>query len=769
MKFFKVKRLLGIITLVIFTTLLVFVVIILFFKLPEPKPIEIRSQSLESSLPKKDLSALASRSASNVLGAINKVELVKEFPVRKTAFGFNALVFNWEESLADGSEVYAELKTSEDGKNWSKWKDAHEDEDSDGKTPLAEDENFSSLVVARGNYIKYRLRIITDPQKGGAVEKIKVIYIDSEEDFLERLWRGLYQKLSSGPTFVRKAFAITTNKKLTDPPSIISRSQWRADPKLMRWGTEYQPTKKMVVHHTVTPNNDKNPAATVRAIYYFHAVIRKWGDIGYNFIIDQQGRIYEGRYGGDGVVGGHVYHYNYGSVGVAVLGDYRSAYPSKAVKNALHQIAVWKSATHGFDPTGSSRFGSRGYEKTFPNITYHGNLGLTSCAGTNLIRFIPQLRTLSRQMPLEVLALYKNGSLRRIAFGKNRLAGDVLRDLRRSSAIALAGPNYIRKQVDFPDDPSTPNDPNFARQWYLTSIRQDQAWKYSLGNSAVKVAVLDTGVAYEDHTDGDISYSKLPDFENTGFDTTNAYDFVNGDNHANDDNGHGTAVASIIASSTNNSLVNAAIAPGVTILPIKVLNKHGFGMDSDIAKGISLAADRGAKVINLSFGGPDNSGVLARYITAARVRGAVVIAAAGNNASASAFYPAALKYVLGVGATRFDNSRAYYSNYGTWLDLFAPGGDTRVDLNADGAVDGIYLPKLRKVGSNYGNFRYAYMSGTSFSAAQVSAVAALAASRGLSLVSGIESVLLRSTKDLGVKGVDSVYRYGLLQANVKIP
>ena len=90
----------------------------------------------------------------------------------------------------------------------------------------------------------------------------------------------------------------------------------------MQWDPEYVPVKKIIVHHTVTSNSDPDPAATVRSIYYYHAVSLGWGDIGYNFLIDRQGRIYEGRYGGNAVVGGHALTWNYGSVGIAALGNY---------------------------------------------------------------------------------------------------------------------------------------------------------------------------------------------------------------------------------------------------------------------------------------------------------------------------------------------------------------------------------------------------------------------------------------------------------------
>ena len=760
---FRFKYFLTITTLAILAILISFASIVLVFKLTKPKPVKIRSDSLESSLPKEDLGALAARTGLNVLGSINKVEIVKEFPARKTAFGYNALVVNWRESLEEDSEVAIEISTSEDGKTWSGWKNAQEDQDSDGKEPPAESENFSSLIVAKGNYIKYRLRVITDPQNQGAIEKIKIVYIDSEESFAEKIWHNLYKKIASTRALVKQAFAATTSKKPTDPPTVISRRAWGADPKLMKWGPEYVKANKVIVHHTVMTSKDPNPAATVRAIYYYHSVIRGWGDIGYNFLVDSKGNIYEGRYGGPNVVGGHVYHYNYSSVGVAVMGDFRYQKPNNPIKNALAQIAVWKSATNGFSPLDNNVSGSPGYRKAFPNITYHGSLGNTQCAGTYLNAFIPELRKMAQQMPLELLVRYGDGTIKRVSFSKRYSLAGALALFKTYPGVVLVEPNYIRMVADFPDD-TDPNDSYYTRQWNLKKIKQNLAWKLVMGNSDVKIAVLDTGVAYENFADASGTYAKLPDFANVSFDNANAHDFVNGDSHANDDNGHGTAITDIIAASTNNFLGNSSIAPNVTILPIKIANKAGVATDSDLTKAITWAVNQGADVINISLTGPYFSYNIQREIHKAYKQGVVVVAAAGNKSSYRAYSPAGMKYVLGVGATRYDNKKARYSNYGNWLDLFAPGGDLSQDQNLDGQKDGLFIPTITGAGSNYTAFKYHYLQGTSYAGAHVSAVAALLKSKGITNYSALLSTLLSNTKDLGVSGVDSVYRYGLLQS-----
>ena len=138
-----------------------------------------------------------------------------------------------------------------------------------------------------------------------------------------------------------RSFVLTAVNTLTPPPetvfhteaaggiTIVPRAGWGADEKLRFdkdnkeiWPPDYRAIKKVIVHHTVTRDPETDPRATLRAIYQYHAVSRGWGDIGYNFLIDQQGTIYEGRFGGDRVVGGHALQYNWGSIGIAILGDY---------------------------------------------------------------------------------------------------------------------------------------------------------------------------------------------------------------------------------------------------------------------------------------------------------------------------------------------------------------------------------------------------------------------------------------------------------------
>ncbi len=222
-------------------------------------------------------------------------------------------------------------------------------------------------------------------------------------------------------------------------------------------------------------------------------------------------------------------------------------------------------------------------------------------------------------------------------------------------------------------------------------------------------------------------------------------------------------MAGTIAESTNNSEGVAGIAYGASIMPVKVLNSGGSGTYAAIASGIRFAADNGAKVINLSLGGSSGSLTLESALKYAFDKGVTVVAASGNDGSGSVSYPAAYNsYVIAVGATRFDNTRAKYSNYGTALDIVAPGGDSAVDQNGDGYGDGILQQTFS---GSYGNFGYFFLQGTSMAAPHVAGVAALVVAHGAATSPNDVRTALESTADdLGAVGRDNTYGFGLLDA-----
>lgn len=206
---------------------------------------------------------------------------------------------------------------------------------------------------------------------------------------------------------------------------------------------------------------------------------------------------------------------------------------------------------------------------------------------------------------------------------------------------------------------AAPNDPAYARQWGLGLARLGPAWTAGHGSAGVVVAVVDTGVSAVP----DLAGRLLP-----------GHDFVNDDADATDDSGHGTMTAGVLAAAGGNRVGTAGICWSCRILPVKVLGADGRGSYSDIAEGIRFAADRGAHVINLSLGGSDDSHLLRDAVSYAVGKGALVVAAAGNEGRTAQHYPAAFPTVLAVGGSTPGDARYPWSNHGaSWVDIAAPG------------------------------------------------------------------------------------------------
>jgi hypothetical protein len=307
----------------------------------------------------------------------------------------------------------------------------------------------------------------------------------------------------------------------------------------------------------------------------------------------------------------------------------------------------------------------------------------------------------------------------------------------------------------------TPNDPQFATQWHLSKIQAEAAWDYDTteplygGDSSVVIAVLDTGIAYENYVDQSTSYQKAPDFSLTTF--VSGYDFLNSDTHANDDNGHGTHVAATIAESTNNGLNGAGLAFSSSIMPVKVLDRNGVGNMSDIATAIDYAVANQADIINLSLGYTSPSQTLKEAVDRALAAGVVVVAAAGNDSRGSLSYPALYPGVIAVGALGRDDILSSFSNYGDGISLTAPGGDDSEYIwqESFSNLDANGLPL------DYSTFNLVGYQGTSQAAPQVSAAAALLIARGVSGMN-VKTLLENAATDLGVTGYDTTYGYGRL-------
>jgi serine protease len=332
---------------------------------------------------------------------------------------------------------------------------------------------------------------------------------------------------------------------------------------------------------------------------------------------------------------------------------------------------------------------------------------------------------------------------------------------KKDPKVEYAKPNYIIKAT------MIPNDPLYSYQWHFYNstyggINMPTAWDKSQGQGVI-VAVVDTGVAYENYG----KYGLAPDLANTNF--VPGYDFINNDTHPNDDEGHGTHVTGTIAQSTNNNLGIAGIAFSASIMPVKVLDNNGNGTYVQVADGIRYATDHGAKVINLSLGGAVPDPYLESAVQYAYNHGVTIVAATGNDGANQVDYPAAYdNYVIAVGATRFDEAVTYYSNYGSSVDITAPGGDLTVDQNGDGYVDGVLQQTFASHQPK--NFGYYLYSGTSMATPHVSGVAALILARNLNFTSDQVRNFIQSTaEDHGISGWDQYYGWGIVDAAAAVP
>ena len=370
--------------------------------------------------------------------------------------------------------------------------------------------------------------------------------------------------------------------------------------------------------------------------------------------------------------------------------------------------------------------------------------------------------------------------------------------LRHRRGVAFAVPDYLAHmtgpqgsaaQAATPPAPWTPNDPGQSHvpggwenlQWnFMPSIGIDapQGWANLIqdgrpGGRGVVVAILDTGVAYRRWH----QFRRSPDFAGTRF--VDPYDFIAHNRYPLDREGHGTFVAGEIAEATNNGFGLTGIAYGASVMPVRVLNRDGWGDALTIARGIRYAVHHGAQVINLSleFDPSVTAGEIPEILSAIRYahrHGVVVVAASGNEASQQIAYPARASAVISVGATTKDRCLAEYSNSGRRLDLVAPGGgdDARLpsdpNCNPDRILPDIYQMTFADP-SNPRKFGFpGDWFGTSMAAPQVAGVAALVIASGvIGLHPSPDQVLARleqTAQTLGGSRPNPDYGYGLVDA-----
>jgi subtilisin family serine protease len=315
-------------------------------------------------------------------------------------------------------------------------------------------------------------------------------------------------------------------------------------------------------------------------------------------------------------------------------------------------------------------------------------------------------------------------------------AGNVGAALRADPRVLLVTPDAVVKESAWPAD-GDPSDTFFADQEDLEQIRVPEVWPTTIGDPGLVIAVLDSGV--------DLDHPDL-----AGVTVVAPRNEIWNNTDIADDNGHGTHVTGTILARTDNGTGIAGIAPGASLMPIKVLDETGSGFFSDVLDGMDWARTHGADVVNLSLGGilePAQVALIQPTFTAARAAGLLVVAASGNSGSAIMEYPAGLNGVVSVAAVDQSDLQAEFSTFNRGVDISAPG----VDILSTTAGD------------------YEEESGTSMASPHVAGVAALIWSvrPGLS-VAELEAVLRASAVDLGDPGRDNVYGSGRVDAEAAL-
>lgn len=333
-------------------------------------------------------------------------------PVIQADFPFTDAAIHWNEGkgpvhlLNQEEVVQFYVRTSPDKKKWTSW-EAIDIDPLEGPDHMESERFYSDLIVVdHHRYLQYKA--ILDPsKKADMLKDVTVTFLNSTDGEAQTASNSLNLATILG----------NQAKAAVNRPAIVSRAEWGADESLRflpdgseDWPRQYaDKVTHLAVHHTGTPNDDPNPEARIRSIYYYHAKTRGWGDIGYNAIIGSDGRIYEGRKGKDdeilspGVVAAHVYSFNNGSFGVAMMGNFDEKSPPASMRKALVDLLAYQTDLHGIDPLGRADF-VRNYEYNDPNVprvdynvpTLLGHRSFprhsTSCPGAYLNADLPNIR-----------------------------------------------------------------------------------------------------------------------------------------------------------------------------------------------------------------------------------------------------------------------------------------------------------------------------------------------------------------------------------------
>ncbi len=293
-----------------------------------------------------------------------------------------------------GDRVTVHVRASRDGDTWGPWLGAELELNRPGATPQA---YIEPLWTGDARYVQVSAFTASGPAPR-ALSQVRVVAIESVVGASVPAPAPVAARLAAPA-----ATAVVPTATPTQPP-IVTRKQWGADESWRRSSPSYAPVKMAFVHHTDNGNDytQAQAPALVRGIYAYHARTLGWNDVGYNFLIDRFGTVYEGRYGGitRGVVGAQVLGFNTGSTGVSIMGTFSKVAPPVAAVTALEQLLAWKLSLSGLDPMATARLAcdvtqkfKAGSTVTFPVIAGHRDANYTDCPGNQLYALLPAIRS----------------------------------------------------------------------------------------------------------------------------------------------------------------------------------------------------------------------------------------------------------------------------------------------------------------------------------------------------------------------------------------
>jgi hypothetical protein len=307
-------------------------------------------------------------------------------PILTAAIPFNVLVPEWAADLPAGGSLTIWLRTANREGVWSDWYELHESHD----MILPEDTtvigDFMAVPAVDATHTRFQFSValnrLTD--EAPLLYWLNFTLIDS----------------TGGPTLEEMiAQQETLNASQPEPrnpdlypkPFVVSRAVWCTDPACNYTGMQYAPVTHLIVHHTATSNSSSNWTDTMRAIWHFHTFTRGWGDIGYNYLVDPNGVLYEGRLGGDDVVGTHATGANAGTMALSFIGHFTSYNPPSPMFNSAANLLAWKADQKGIDVYNASRLPNLSWG--LPHLMGHRDVyGNTECPGERLHETLPWLK-----------------------------------------------------------------------------------------------------------------------------------------------------------------------------------------------------------------------------------------------------------------------------------------------------------------------------------------------------------------------------------------